>query len=311
MGLFSGLWKGIKSIFGGIMKVFAPILEPLAKALNTGIGKAIMIGLAIFTLGTALIAGAGAFGTSMAAGNGFISSFVTGAGEFMGTLLGTSAAEGAGGGVGQGASQVDKLGQMNQVADAAGAALETGAIPGLQGVGTAGEVAAEAAAAGGGMGGGIAAAGGSGGGTIGATQGASQASKLATMNTANSVATTGSAGSAAGNAGNWLSKAKDMGSSFVKGAGEMLTDPNTVGKLVEGAGNYYIEKDRQEFEDRVRRQWGDPNDAGIKSMRDTNARVGRLQGPSAQGIAQQSRTTARNDGQRPQFALPINTPAGG
>ena len=145
----------------------------------------------------------------------------------------------------------------------------------------------------------------SGGGLLKAgSDAADAASKVGNMqqmsNLAESAATTAKATKAGGG---WLSNAKEAAGKFLNSEG----GGNIVGSLIEGAGNYYTEKDRQEFQDRIRRQWGDKGDAGIQSMRDTEARVGRLQAPDAQGIAQQSRTTAQTDpnATRPQFLNPI------
>ena len=85
MGFFSKIWKGVTK---GIMTVFSPILKPLAKMMATGWGKALMLALSIFTMGTALVAAQGAFAAAQTAGQGFISAFVEGGKVFLKTMLG-------------------------------------------------------------------------------------------------------------------------------------------------------------------------------------------------------------------------------
>ena len=96
MGLFSSIWKGVKNVFKGIMKVFSPILKPIAKILDTKWGKALMLAISVFTLGTALMAGGAAFSGAQAAGQGFLQSFVEGGKAFVKTLFGMSAETGPG-----------------------------------------------------------------------------------------------------------------------------------------------------------------------------------------------------------------------
>jgi hypothetical protein len=90
MGFFSSLWKGVKSVFTGIMKIFSPILKPLGKILGTGWGKALMLALSVFTMGASLMAGYSAFTNT--AGS-FLTKFVAGGKAFIGSLLGKKPAE--------------------------------------------------------------------------------------------------------------------------------------------------------------------------------------------------------------------------
>jgi hypothetical protein len=83
-----------------------------------------------------------------------------------------------------------------------------------------------------------------------------------------------------------------------------------VGSLIKGAGNYYTEKDRQEFEDRIRRDWmqGDKSE-GVRNIRDQSARLGDMPTPSAQGVAAASGRTANANTQRPMFDRTYGAPA--
>lgn len=88
MGMFSWvgeIWKGVKNVFAGIMKIFEPILTPLGKILNTGWGKALMLGMSIFTLGGSLLAGGQTF---MQTTGSFLEKFIAGGKEFLTSALG-------------------------------------------------------------------------------------------------------------------------------------------------------------------------------------------------------------------------------
>jgi hypothetical protein len=106
------------------------------------------------------------------------------------------------------------------------------------------------------------------------------------------------AGKAGASGGNWLSKAAKAAGDFAKSEG----GAQIIGSAISGVGNYYTEKDRQKFDDRIRREWaqGDAN-PNIRGIRDASARVGQLEAPSAQGIASASRDTANTDPRRPTF----------
>ena len=307
MGLLSNIGKAFKKVFSGIMIVFQPILEPIAKALSSDLGKAIMIGLSIFTLGTAFIAAQGAYAAAASIpGSSFVQAFVAGGKQFLQTMV---TGKGFEGGAQTAATSTEAATTvMQQGAQNTAQALETGGVPGI--VGQTGPEAAGSMAMGPGPTGDVMNAAvqsggsGAGGGAFGPGElaGGIPETAEAASTAANLTKKTTDVASKSG--GGWLEKAKEMGKGFIdytktEGGAQM------VGTLIGAAGDYYTEKDRQEFEDRIRRQWGKgEGDAGIRSMRDTEARVGRLEGPSAQGIARQSRTTARDDGQRPQYLLP-------
>ena len=86
MGLFSAIKKRFKKVWKGIKKVFKKVLAGVGKILNSKWGKALMIGLAVFTGGMALAGGFQAFSASAAAGNSFMTNFVAGAKGFMSAL---------------------------------------------------------------------------------------------------------------------------------------------------------------------------------------------------------------------------------
>jgi len=314
MGILSSIGGAIKDVFSGIMSVFQPILEPIAKALDSDLGKAIMIGLSIFTLGTALVAAQAAYAAATAASQSFVSAFVAGGKQFLTTMM-TGEGFAGGGGAAPATTAAETAGQsMQAAAEGAGQALETGAVPGLQGVEPAasGSMAMGPGPTGDVMQSAVTTAPGAGPPTggmpnlpTGGTEEAANAAKL--------LEKTSSVDAKAGSG--WLTKAKEAGKGMIEEGGFLRSEGGgqVVGSLISAAGNYYTEKDRQEFEDRIRRQWGNPNDKGIKSLRESEARVGRLEGPSAQGAGRTSRATARNDpgSTRPQFNMPINAGAGG
>lgn len=98
MGLFSGIKKFAKKIVNGIKKVFAPILTPIAKFLNSKIGKIILIAAAVFTVGIALYAG---WAAAAATQGTMMTKFLTGAKAFVSAVMNPiQAAKAAVGGTG-------------------------------------------------------------------------------------------------------------------------------------------------------------------------------------------------------------------
>lgn len=319
MGFFSKLWGGIKDVFKGILNVFRPILEPVAKFLDTGIGKAIMAGLSIFTLGTAFVAAQGAYAATMTASQSFSQAFVAGAKQFFTTVLTGEGFEAGGqagataGATGQQAGQVggelgkaavDAGGMPNLVEGteiAAEAGLEAAKVAGDVGVGGGGALpGASADALAGGMSGLSGAQSGVGGasdfgmqamkaGSPDASvlaQGVKAPSRLPEVGTAgdwvNSAAGKASrrealkpmmeASSQAGKKSGWLSKAASAARDFAQSEG----GGNVLGSVIQGVGNYYTSKDQQEFQDRIRRQWMDPNDPGVRGMQSTADSYGNM-----------------------------------
>lgn len=305
MGFFSKIWKAVKSVFTGIKNVFKAILKPIGKLLNSSFGKALMIGLSIFTLGTAMVAGFQAFAASNA--TGFMAKFVEGASAFMGSLTGgavgknptppSDAILGAGEAAVQGAETAATLQGGGAAGLVEGATqASTGALGGANQIVQGGNKAVQAAGDMVGGGGSLSEA--IGAGTSAGMPGPTQALAKA----GGSLATR----TPPPNPG-WLEKAKTGAGKFMTGVKDFAQTPGggqVVGSMVQGVGNYYTEKDRQEFEDRVRKDWmsGDSS-SGVRNVRAQAGRVSGLRAPSAQGIADASRSTARNDpnARRPYF----------
>jgi len=317
MGIFSAIGDAFKSVFKGIAKIFSPILKPLGKLMNSSFGKALMIGLSIFTLGTAMVAGYAAFSANMAA-NGFLTAFVEGGKAFLTTLTGVGGGEG--GMLAPNATTSEAMvAGSGAAADATALAMEQGGSAGvagqsgLAGADSAGGALTEGAAGSGAFGPGATGdvttavrSGGQAGGQSGAgamlPEAAGDAAKVAELTAKNTGAIT-----SPGGGGGWLEKAAAGAKEFAMSEG----GGNVVGSLIQGVGNYYTEKDRQEFEDRIRRDWMNKDGAGVKGVRAESARVGKLGIPNAQDIARTSRTTAKEGGQRPQFERAYGAAAGG
>ncbi len=85
MGLFSSIGKWYKGIWNGIKKIFKAVMKPVAKLLNSKLGKILMLAVSVFSMGSALLAG----GKGFLAGEGFIGKFINGGKEFLNSLLGT------------------------------------------------------------------------------------------------------------------------------------------------------------------------------------------------------------------------------
>jgi hypothetical protein len=92
MGLFKKIKKGLSSVWKGIKKRFKKALGHVGKFLNSGIGKALMIVVSIFTMGAALAAGYAAWGAAAAEGAGMVGKFVAAGGGFLSSLTGVGAA---------------------------------------------------------------------------------------------------------------------------------------------------------------------------------------------------------------------------
>jgi hypothetical protein len=253
MGLLSKLGKGIgkifKGVWKGITKVFKAVMKPISKLLDSKIGKAIMLGVTLFTLGPALMAGGKAF----LAGEGFIARFVDAGSAFMDSLLGGTleggaeaaatgnAPAGVGGtgggtisptGVSSGASEV--MGMSPELGVDAMASA-TGANP-LAGAGVTPSVKASQLA------------------NVGVGGGAAPTMSQAAAAT--------NFGANAGGGGNWLSKAAKAAGDFVKSPG----GGTIVGKMIEGVGTGMMMKDKQEFDSRVERMFANPNDPGMQAL---------------------------------------------
>jgi hypothetical protein len=321
MGFLSSVGKAFKNVFKGITSVFEPILKPLGKLMNSKLGKAIMIGLSIFTLGSAMVAGYGMFTQTLSASGSFTQAFVEGGKVFMQTLLGKGPEKiaetmpeavqvGA-----EGAMQTTET--LGALEGGAGAAIESASAAATPTAGSGALTEATnlstQAAQSAGQAGGVAGTGGMGGGAnLPVPEGVNPALEASTGVAAETTAAT-TASQAGAPAKGWLEKAKDAASGFMD---YTKTDggAQVVGSLISGVGNYYTEKDRQEFEDRIRRQWGKGGkDKGIQNIREGGARVGNLPSPSAHDIASAGRQTAQGGGNRPYFerSYGAGSPAGG
>lgn len=264
MGFFSKLWKGVKSVFNGILKIFEPILKPISKFLSSGLGKAIMIGISVFTLGTSLLAGAQGF---MGASGGFIDKFMAGGKDFMSSLFGTGAADEAGATVAESAGDLITEGANVAGETAAQSMLETGATAELGG---SSGMLSEAA-----------------GSAMGPAAGATTVGEAAKMT--NEVA-----------GGNWLSKAATAAKDFATSDG----GGNIIGKMIEGVGSGMIAKDRQEFDSRVERQFADPNDPGVQALRNHDYSVTAPNAQAAGKSTARTTASVRNQTPTVRYARP-------
>lgn len=266
MGLLKKFVKGIgkvfKGVWNGIKKVFKAVMKPVAKLLDSKIGKAIMIGVTIFTLGTALLAGGQAFLTT----EGFIAKFVEGGKAFMNSLLGGTLEGGAAGNApagvsGTGGGTISPTGVSSGASEVMGMSPElgvdamanaTGANP-LAGAGVTPSVGASPLA------------------NVGAG---------ATAPSMSQAAAAGNFGAAAGGGG-WLSKAAKAAGDFVKSPG----GGTIVGKMIEGVGTGMMLKDKQEFDSRVERMFADPNDPGMRRLAEHDYRINTPQNLAGEATA--------------------------
>jgi hypothetical protein len=271
MGILGDIWGGIKKVVGGIFdgikKIFKPILEPIAKFLGSSFGKALMIGLSVFTLGASLLAGAGTF---MQTAGSFIDKFVAGGKTFLNTLLGTG---------GQGGGKVPNAPGVKGGLPGVGEARIPGQeMPGniLTGEGAAGGLQTPPA--------------------IGDTAVAQAATSPGgiTGNLTGGMSTPAAAAPAAESGGNWLSKAAGAAWDFAKTEG----GSNIIGSMIEGVGKGMAAKNQQEFDSRVERMFANPNDPGMQALSNVDYNI-----PAPQGLAPKtgeafSNTMARIRGAR-------------
>jgi hypothetical protein len=306
MGLLSKIWKGVKNVFRGILEVFKPILEPISKFLDSKVGKALMIGLSIFTLGSAMIAGYGAFNASMAAGNGFINSFVEGGKQFVATILGKGdKANPASVEQAQGVGESVNASQTLQQSPAG--AIKQEIAPASKMLGQGAENATMAAELGT-QGTQVAGTGGMGGMPNLPVEAPINAPAAARTGLPSPTTGTTGGGIQGTTGGKWLEKAKTMAGDFVGGVRDFAETEGggqVVGSLIQGVGNYYTEKDRQEFQDRIRREWADPSQtAKLRQIGNTPAYV-----PNSRRSAQTAAQVAgRNTS--PYFARPYVSDTG-
>jgi|GEM_PF-5843709 len=145
MGIFKSVGKFFKKIARGVKKVFKKVGKFVGKIMSSKIGKILMIGLTVFTLGTALIAGAGAFSAAGAAGGNLFTQLVAGGKEFALALVGKSGAAPVNPAIAPSGVNLDVLGKTTQgltgtvgpVAPTISSAAQAAASPTAAGLNTA------------------------------------------------------------------------------------------------------------------------------------------------------------------------------
>jgi len=253
MGLLKKIGKAIGGVFKGIKKIFKAIMKPIGKILGSKWGKVLMLGLSIFTLGSSLLAGRAGFLAAREAGKGYISSFVAGGKAFIGSLLGIEPTQQAAAGA-PGTS-----GLPQPVAGTGGGVapqdiINAPAVP-----------AAPTQAAAGAMG-----------------PPASLAGPASVMGPPASLAGPAKA------SGGWLSKA-------AKGALDFAKTPSggtIIGSLIAGIGQGINQKNQNEFDSRIARQYLDPNDPGVQQL---NALDFNVDVPGGFGVAPGRLAQAENE----------------
>lgn len=244
MGLFSSIKKGFKKLFKGIKKVFGKVMGAVGKVLGSKWGKALMMGVAIFTGGMALMGGIGGWTTAAAEqGATFMSKFVAGAKGFLTALANpveqakkTFGAAAKAGEVAAASTQTGAAAQAGQeVANVATATAEGGNIAGIGG----GEAIA----------GGAKVAGEAAGGTLTAAQQAGGRAALEGM-----IPGVGEVGKEAAKKG-WLSKAGEIAKDFIMSP----TGAQVLGGMATGMAEGANLEKAMEHQDRIRRRWMDPN----------------------------------------------------
>lgn len=245
MGLFSSIKKGFKKLFKGIKKVFGKVMGAIGKITGSKWGKMLMMGIAIFTGGMALMGGISGWTQAAAEGASFMGKFVSGAKGFLTALanpvdqakkmFGAAADAGS---VAAATGQTGAAAQAGQeVANVATATAEGSNIAGIgagEAIAGGGKVATEAA-----------------GGTLAGA--AKQAGQLVTEASPGFV---GPPSSLAGKAsGGWLSKAGEIAKDFITSP----TGMQVIGGLATGMQQGAQLEAAMEHQDRVRRRWMDPN----------------------------------------------------
>lgn len=240
MGFFSKIWKGVKKVVKGIGKVFKKILKPIGKILGSSWGKALMIGLSIFTFGAALLAGAGTFASTTGS---FLTKFVAGGKDFVGALIGKGAAEKGVAGVGEAAVPA---------ATSAMPGLDAIAATGQANIAAAGELASGGAAAGGNLL--------SQGAQVAGAAGPTKA--LAAAGGQLAAPAAAAAPSFGAKAGEWIRNAAGDAKEFIKSD----TGSTLVGNMLQGAAQGQSDREWIKHQQRYDRQWNDPNNPGVQQL---------------------------------------------
>lgn len=268
MGLFSKIKSAVKSVWKGVKKVFKPIVKGIGKIFGSKLGKGLLMAASVFTMGTALAAGASAWSAAASQGaTTFLGKFVPAAQNFMSSLTGglvkapdvvSSGAQAAGQAAQAVAEQGAKQGQ--QLADVAGAAgdvmKQTDPMTKL----------AEGAA----------------GGTSAIS---GPASSLPVGGGAPSAAASGTA--TAGQTGNMLSKASNLAQSAAKGVLEFAKSPGggrTIGSIIQGYGEGMAAEAEWERRDELERR-------GTKGLQKLNQTPGAFDIDVPAGLRREDRRT--------------------
>jgi hypothetical protein len=257
MGLFSGIKKAVKGVFKGIKKVFGGVMKAYNKFAGSKLGKMVMLAAAIYTGGLAISGGIQAWSAASAAeGATFMSKFVAGAEGFMTTLFNPIDAT---------KTLMDTgapltAGQLSAIAP--NAATEAAGQIANAATQTAESSAIQTAAQG------------------GVTTAPGPPSQLPSFGGAGAMPGTGnvapSIGSVAKTAAEtaaqpegWLSKAAGFAKDF-------LMSP-TGASMIEGYAMGGAQEEQQKFDDRINRQWNDPNNAFQQQMKGGGMLSGTIQ----------------------------------
>lgn len=240
MGLLSGIKKAVKGVFKGIKKAFKSVVGAVSKLADSKLGKVLLTAAAIYTGGLAIAGGVQGWGAAAANGAGFMGKFVAGAEGFITTLFNPIAATQnvmAGGGP-LSAAQL-----ANISPNVAGAAADQ-----LVGAATGSAEASAISGASQGVAGGTTA--------VGppsvlpsAPPGVGATPTLAGASTSRVV-------ESAAKEPSWLEKAANIGNKVLD-----VLDRPVVSNLIQGYGEGKIAEEERKFQDRINRQWDDPNNA--------------------------------------------------
>lgn len=243
MGLFSAIKKGFKKLFKGIKKVFGKVMGAIGKITGSKWGKMLMMGIAIFTGGMALMGGISGWTQAAAEGASFMGKFVSGAKGFLTALanpvdqakkmFGAAADAGA---VGAATGQTGAAAQASQeVANIATQTAEGSNIAGIQAgqVVEGGAKVAETA-----------------GGTLTAAQQAGGRAAIEGM----IPGVAQEAGKEVAKKG-WLSKAGEIAKDFIMSP----TGAQVLGGMATGMAEGANLEAAMKHQDRIRRRWMDPN----------------------------------------------------
>lgn len=266
MGLFSSIGKFFKKIFKGIKKVFSKVAEGVGKLLNSKLGKALLMAVTVFSMGSALLAGAKGF----AAGQGFIGKFLNGGKEFLNSLIGTNFET-----VGQGGGKEMTSGFINEAGatgtpNPAGEILTGGDPTAAGGIGEAAVPTAEGSTLQQGMQPALDAAQGAGGGA--------EVMKTGALQTPAGPAQLGQgAAQTAAKEPGWLAKAATAAKDFAKSdLGVQMIGGAMQGYAAGQRDEAFFEHDR-----RVERMFENPNDPGMRMLREHDFSVNTPRGLAA------------------------------